>query len=89
MTIYVDQLTRHGKIHWSHMMTDGDIEELHAMAARLGLKRSWFQDKNPRYPHYDVQSRLRALAIKFGAVAVNSDELIRRCVRKEHPKDEP
>lgn len=83
MAIYVDGLTRHGKVLWSHMMTDGDIEELHAMADRIGLRREWFQDKNPRYLHYDVQPRLRALAIKNGAVVVESYELIKRCVWKE------
>ena len=83
MTVYVDQLTQHGKIKWSHLMTDGDISELHAMADRIGLKRAWFQCHNPRYPHYDVQPRLRALAIKHGAVEVESEELIKRCVWKD------
>lgn len=82
MTIYVDQLTQHGKIKWSHLMTDGNIDELHAMADKIGLKREWFQNKNVRYLHYDVHPRLRALAIKHGAVEVSSQELINRCVRK-------
>lgn len=76
---------------WSHLATDGDLADLHRMAARLGLKRSWFQDE-PRHPHYDVTPSKRALALRLGAQAVSSEELIRRCFlppspveRCEHP----
>lgn len=64
-------------------MTDGSIDELHAMADKIGLKREWFQNKNARYLHYDCQKSKRDLAIKHGAVEVDSKELIKRCVRKE------
>lgn len=54
MAIYVDQLRNWG---WRlgpscHLFTDGPNEELHAFAARLGLKRAWFQ-KSTSGPHYD------------------------------------
>jgi hypothetical protein len=42
------------------------VEELHEFAARVGCKREWFQ-ADSRYPHYDLQSRLRARAVKLGA----------------------
>lgn len=81
MAIYVDPVfTWPGKGQWCHMMTDGDLSELHAMAERLGLKRAWFQNK-PRHPHYDLRPSKRALAVQYGAVEVTGVELVRRCVR--------
>lgn len=73
MTVYVDQFGP-GWGKWSgggHLLTT-DIEELHALAARIGLKRAWFQDKT--FPHYDVQARKRELAIKAGAVPIEMGE---------------
>ena len=63
---------------WCHMATDGDLEELHAMARRLGLRRAWFQ-AYPTTPHYDLVPSKRALAVRLGACAVSSVELARRC----------
>ena len=71
--IYVDEIRtydyctiRWGKT-WSHMWTDGsDLEELHAFAEKIGLKREYFQNK-PRFPHYDVIPRTRRKALKNGA----------------------
>ena len=36
-----------------HLATDGDLEELHREARRIGLKRAWFQG-GENHPHYDV-----------------------------------
>jgi hypothetical protein len=44
---------------WCHMATDSDLEELHQMAARLGLRRVWFQN-TPTHPHYDLTPGKRA-----------------------------
>lgn len=61
------------------MMTDqDDLTELHQMAQRLGLKREWFQDKK-NAPHYDVIPSKRQLAIKYGAIAVDSVTLCKKC----------
>lgn len=81
--IYVDDIQTYPAggprwARWSHMATDGDLADLHRMAAQLGLKRSWFQNE-PRHPHYDVTPSKRALALRLGAQAVSSEELIRRC----------
>ena len=41
--------------HWFdgvHLMAPS-LEDLHSIAADLGMPRSWFQD-HPRHPHYDV-----------------------------------
>lgn len=56
-----------------------DLEELHAFATRLGLKRSWFQcPPEHRHPHYDVMAkRLKARAISMGAVPTTAREIVR------------
>jgi hypothetical protein len=67
------QARSHGT-RWSHMITDGDLEELHAMAAKLGLRRSYFQSDS--FPHYDLVPSKRALAITFGAVSLPWREMV-------------
>lgn len=81
--IYVDALHHYPDCglpytYWCHMATDGHLQELHAMAARLGLKRAWFQNK-PSHPHYDLVPSKRVLALQLGAQAVDTMEMIRRC----------
>ena len=50
---------------WCHMWSE-DLDALHAMAAKIGLKREWFQDKG-RFPHYDLTPNKRAAAVRAGA----------------------
>ena len=80
MTIYVDDMMPHRSGLWCHMMTDGDLEELHAMAERIGLQRRWFQKKDPRFPHYDLRESRRNLAIRYGAKAVSGEDMLLACV---------
>lgn len=75
--IYVDEPKFGGK-NWCHMMTDGDIDELHNFAKYIGLHPVWFQDKL-RFSHYDLAPSKRLLAISHGAIEVTSRELIIRC----------
>lgn len=49
-----------------HLTTDGSIDELHAFAQRIGLKREWFQDHG-LVPHYDLTPRMRERALQTGA----------------------
>lgn len=82
MTIYIDDLTewKPGKPS-AHLGTNGDIEELHDFAARLGLRRDWFQDKD--YPHYDIMGHGKyQAAIKAGAKQVSGKEWITLVPRK-------
>jgi hypothetical protein len=89
MTIFVDHLVAYphapyGHRLWCHMMTDDlsdhGLEELHTMARKIGLSRSFFQNK--RYlPHYDLTAQRRLLALRYGAQEVTSKELVRRCKR--------
>ncbi len=76
MSVYVDRMTDHGKRIgragpcWCHMIADS-VDELHAMARRIGLKREWFQDES--FPHYDIGTfEKRAQALALGATQCDS-----------------
>ncbi len=77
MTVYVDNLRNygwvvHGEVTPScHMFTDAiDLTELHAIAAQIGMRREWFQNKTVA-PHYDLKPDFREAAIRAGALAVD------------------
>lgn len=67
-------------------MQASSLEELHAMAGRIGLQRAWFQEKlgRPEHDHYDLTRAKRRQAIAAGAVpetwrqAVHRNRLHRR-----------
>jgi len=88
MTVYVDDLTqvvgslsprlRKMGRSWCHMATDDNYDELHAMAERVGLKRSYFQHRHS-IPHYDLTPKMRERAVLLGAVSVSGRVLADRC----------
>lgn len=73
MTVYVDGFRLDatvGRWHarWSHLQADS-VEELHAFAAQIGLRREWFQPgSRPEAAHYDVTDGKRRMAVALGAV---------------------
>ena len=75
MTVMVDELVAWPtkiscfKSGSAHLTCDGDIKELHTFAARIGLRRKWFQD-HPLAPHYDLSPKRHADALAAGAVFV-------------------
>ncbi|HEY6738767.1 MAG TPA: DUF4031 domain-containing protein [Actinopolymorphaceae bacterium] len=74
MTVYVDDMLREARVgyvtdRWSHLLAD-TREELHEFAARLGLKREWFQDHETRW-HYDVTEAVRERALELGAQPIS------------------
>lgn len=75
MTVYVDDecIEWRGKV-WCHMVADTP-DELHAFAARIGLKRAWFQS-NSVYPHYDVTLSVRVKALQLGAILADRKTLL-------------
>lgn len=81
MSVYVDQeKDQYRHMIMSHLVAD-TLDELHAMAQRLGLKRSWFQVSRSGMPHYDICQTKREQAIRFGAVEIDRRkmvELVRR-----------
>ena len=54
---------------WCHLLAD-ELDELHAFAAGLGLRRAWFQERpgRPWKDHYDLPEDRRGDAIRRGAV---------------------
>jgi hypothetical protein len=74
MSVYVDDMqASFGRMIMCHMVAD-TLEELHAMAARLGLRREWFQDDSD-HPHYDVSLGKRGRAVQLGAVQITTRQL--------------
>jgi len=76
MTVYVDDMFKYPmgefrRMKMSHMIADTE-EELHAMAAAIGVARRWFQGD-----HYDISMGRRDMAIARGAVPINLKVLAR------------
>ena len=85
MTVYVDKTMdypasainlkarKHGT-KWCHLLSDNfdDLEELHVMAAKIGLRKSYFQKRI--IPHYDLVPSKRKLAIEHGAIEITNSE---------------
>lgn len=79
MSVYVDPLITFGgdtaphcfrNRPSCHMYADS-LEELHAMAKKIGLRREWFQN-HPYLKHYDLTPSKRAMAVRFGAIEHNT-----------------
>ena len=70
MAVYVDDavISWRGQ-RWAHLMAD-TLEELHSMAARLGIPRRALQDKRSGV-HYDVTVEMREQALQLGAIAIS------------------
>ena len=58
---------------WCHLVSDASYDELHAIAAEMGIPRRAFQGD-----HYDLPAEMRGAAIALGAVPVTGRELITR-----------
>lgn len=77
MTVYVDDV-RHkfGSMIMCHMWADS-LDELMAMADRIGVARRWIQGhptlssekaRKASWVHFDIAASKKALAIRLGAV---------------------
>lgn len=87
MTVYVDNVReydldqikpealRYGK-KWCHMVADTEAE-LHEMAAKLRLSRTWYQNRSSM-PHYDLTPKKAADAMLLGAQSLSTMEMCRR-----------
>ncbi|MBV8349862.1 MAG: DUF4031 domain-containing protein [Mycolicibacterium sp.] len=94
MTVYVDDARIPARVgrwdsSWSHLFADTQ-DELHAFAARLGLRRSWFQDptvsgkplaakpgsRAAENWHYDVTAAKRRQAIALGAKPITMRQAV-------------
>ena len=52
-----------------HLLAD-ERDELHELAARIGMPRRFFQDHPWRW-HYDLPAHLRVEAVRLGALEVD------------------
>jgi hypothetical protein len=71
MSVYVDTAIHPLRDRLMCHMFSPDLEELHAMAQRIGIERRWFQDPERMtvsWPHYDIDKPRRSLAVSFGAL---------------------
>jgi len=84
MTVYVDNaVTLWRGRRWAHLMAD-TLDELHAMAAELGMPRRAFQDKSSG-AHYDVDADMRERAIALGVMPISRHadrELVHRVIAR-------
>jgi hypothetical protein len=85
--IYVDPLRVHDPTKacgapTCHLATDGDLAELHAFAARIGVPRMAFHAR-AKHAHYDLREHHRNAAVAAGAIEVSSKDLVRRCFLKK------
>lgn len=70
MTVYVDTMqARFRGMVMCHMIADSE-QELHAMAAAIGMHRKWYQRG-----HYDISMDMKELAIRKGAREIGMREL--------------
>jgi len=84
MSVYVDELDKRGQWKFGmscHLFPDikdvekGDLSEFHKFAMSIGLKPEWFQPVS--WPHYDLNSTKRILAVRAGAIECTSREYIK------------
>ncbi|WP_036170480.1 DUF4031 domain-containing protein [Noviluteimonas dokdonensis] len=84
MSVYVDDaVTLWRGRRWAHLMAD-TLDELHAMAAAIGMPRRAFQDKTSG-AHYDVDADLREAALRLGAIPISRHAdraLVRRVIAR-------
>ena len=69
--------------HHCYLVAD-TIAELHQFAIRLGLLKSWFQNKT--IPHYDLTVGMRAGAIRSGATKID-DKTLFEFIKKQRIKE--
>lgn len=87
MTVYVDDMYRYplgqfGRMKMSHMIADTE-EELHEMAAKIGVARKWYQKD-----HYDICLAKRQLAIEAGAFGITMRQLGKIMIEKRKKASE-
>jgi len=64
----------HGRV-WAHLVSDSDLEELHAFALAHGIPSRAFD-----LDHYDVPDESHARLVAAGAEHVTGHELVRRLI---------
>lgn len=71
MSVYVDDMEApYGRMKMCHMLAD-TREELLAMADKIGVARKWIQKAGQPFEHFDIALSKKALAIRYGAIAIH------------------
>lgn len=82
MAVYVDDMrASFGRMVMCHMVADSD-DELHAMAALIGVARRWHQAPPRHDSHYDIALSKRAAAVAAGAIEITWREAGAMCFRR-------
>jgi len=80
MAVYVDRAENSfGRMKMCHMIADTP-DELHAMAERIGMRRTWYQTR-ASFPHYDVAKGRREATIEAGAIDCDKYTFVRHMKR--------
>lgn len=59
-----------------HLIADS-LEELHAFAAAIGIKRIWFENRRGKqHPHYDIPMSMKQTVLSAGVKRVSSREIV-------------
>lgn len=70
-----------------HLTCDpGEVETLHKLAVKIGLKKSWFQDRT-NYPHYDITFPYREQAIAAGAQEITREQEVELAQKHREAKN--
>jgi hypothetical protein len=77
MSVYVDRIAAcvpNKNWRWNHSahLFADTIPELHQFAARLALKKPWFQDVD-FFPHYDLTTNKHGKAVGLGAIPLERE----------------
>lgn len=81
MPVYVDDMHktsmgRYGRMKMCHMVAD-TVDELHAMADKIGVARQWYQGPPKTInPHYDICTKMRDRAIACGATELTMRQAV-------------
>lgn len=82
MSVYVDDMKApFGRMIMCHMIADTS-DELHEMAAVIGVARKWVQNEGTPREHYDVCLSRRAKAVRLGAKEITWHELGNKCAAR-------
>ncbi|MBO1530512.1 DUF4031 domain-containing protein [Psychrobacter sp. F1192] len=80
MAVYVDFVCIEFKGYkWCHMLAD-TLQELHEFAELINVDKRLFH-RNASYPHYDITTEMRLIAIEYGAMQADRKKII-ECAKK-------
>ena len=85
MAAYVDDAGNLYRGKRRHHMTADSLDELHAFATSIGVKRCWYH-RGTRHPHYDVTDEQQERALAAGAESVDTRTLLTLARRLAGPR---